>query len=102
MHVKATEILAAEPASTPLATPTFEVRAYRRLYNDPKGADKEKDRLGTLRFAWSGEWFASGITGAATAGGFAMKVGNDVPDRVKGLFPGTESKASGAPESKAK
>jgi hypothetical protein len=101
LHAKGTEVLAAEPASTALAAPGIEVRIYRRLYNDPKGDDKEKDRIATVRFARTpdGAWLGSGITGSALTGGIAMKVAEDLPGKLTGLAFGAESKPASAPES---
>ena len=89
-HAKATEVLPIEVKDSPLANPTIEVRVYRRLYNDPKGDEKEKERIATYRFASdaAAQWFATGITGPAIAGGFATKTLPDLAAKITALaFP---------------
>lgn len=105
LHVKATDVLAVDVAETPLASPAIEARVYRRLYNDPKGADKEKDRIATLRFSQDpeGNWYGLGITGNETHGGIAMRVSSDVPSKLQGLsslgVPAPESTPASLPAS---
>lgn len=96
-HARATEILAVDPKDTALASPSVEVRTYRRLFGDPTGDDKEKERIATYRFARdaAGAWFGLGLTGAVKEGGFAARVAEELPMRLLSLgFPGEFAPAS--------
>ncbi len=89
-HAKATEVLPTDPGETPLATPSIEVRVYRRHGADLDAEAKERERVATLRFAPDGEagWLGQGITGSATSGGFAMRVDAKTPASILALaFP---------------
>jgi hypothetical protein len=100
-HAKATEVLPIEVKDSPLANPTIEVRVYRRLYNDPKGDEKEKERIATYRFASdaAAQWFATGITGPAIAGGFATKTLPDLAAKITALaFPSAASQPASQPK----
>ncbi|MFN0206706.1 MAG: DUF4340 domain-containing protein [Planctomycetota bacterium] len=94
-HTRATEVTIAEVKDTALANPNIEIRVYRKLMNDPKGDEKERDRLATMRFARvdlgesGGEnWIANGVTGATASGGFVMKVDSATPLRIVALVLG--------------
>jgi len=86
-HAKATEILSEEPEKTAAANAQIEVRVYRKLYNDPQGEEKEKERVATLRFSKdsSGQWLGWGINGKEPKGGFVGKVSAELPDKVLAL-----------------
>lgn len=83
-HAKATEILNVDLKSTSLAKPSIEVRVYRKLYNDPKGDEKEKDRLATLRLVKDdvGNWLANGLKDVEREGGFVMKIAPELPEQI--------------------
>jgi hypothetical protein len=100
-HARGTAVLAVESAPAALATPTIEARVYRRLYNNPKGDDKEKDRLATMRFAQlpDGAWLAIGFTGKEMTGGHAMAISPEVPSKLLVLAGAPESKPASAPAS---
>lgn len=86
-HVKGSEVIDQPIAEGPLAKPQIEIRVYRQLYNNPTGDEKERDRLGTLRFARagaadSGGWLGCGATGSARDTGFAFRIEPTIPERV--------------------
>ncbi|MBI3817604.1 MAG: DUF4340 domain-containing protein [Planctomycetes bacterium] len=98
-HAKAQEVTDLEIKDSPLAQPAVELRVFKKLADDVKPEDKEKDRIATIRYSAdaSGAWIANGVNGAGATGGFVMKVGLEIPEKILKLaFGETASKPSAA------
>jgi hypothetical protein len=83
-HSKATDVLPGEIQGTPVENPQIEVRVFRKSAADAKPDERDRDRIGTLRFSedGSGAWYCTGISGSATTGGFLMRCAPELPMKV--------------------